>query len=389
MINMNLQRVSAVFRKEILRIFKDPAVLFMIVIFPIIITATFAYSFGKFETNSGSQIYTIAFVNNDESGLYPEWAAQFRGNLSKNEILVIEDYATNESAQIDLQNGKITGIVIVPARFGESVESYRLNPFDSTKWINVSVELFFDQSNLVATQTLRPVIQQVILTTMYGEAAMNTPLPISIGTPSLVDAKFISQFDYMAPGLFAFAAIFSIMLVAQSIVTEREKGLLRRMYLTPVTSAEIMTGETLANMSSGILQMISIFLVAIAIGYRPNVSFEVILFALLIEIIFTMSCVGFGLIVGAVSKNEGMATGLSFVVLIPQMFLGTFVMFGEPTFINYIVPSFYVTDALKNLLLRGAPITSSTVILDLIAVMIYSIIVFLIGILAFKKFGKK
>jgi len=51
------------------------------------------------------------------------------------------------------------------------------------------------------------------------------------------------------------------------------------------------------------------------------------------------------------------------------------------------VPSYYVTDALTSLFLRGAPVSSPVVLIDLLVVLITSVIVLLIGILLFKKYG--
>ena len=138
----------------------------------------------------------------------------------------------------------------------------------------------------------------------------------------MVECDKKTTFDYMAPGLFAFASIFLTMTIAQGITDEKEKGVLKRIYLTPVKSEEIMTGLTIANVATALIQTVVVFLMAFLMGYRPEGG---ILFAFLIVSVFSLSCIGFGLITGALSKNSGMATGISFIFIIPQMFLGTFV----------------------------------------------------------------
>jgi len=52
------------------------------------------------------------------------------------------------------------------------------------------------------------------------------------------------------------------------------------------------------------------------------------------------------------------------------------------------VPSYYVTDALTSLFVRGAPISSPTMLLDLTVVSLCSIAALLIGIVLFTKYGK-
>ena len=52
------------------------------------------------------------------------------------------------------------------------------------------------------------------------------------------------------------------------------------------------------------------------------------------------------------------------------------------------VPSYYVKDAITSLFVRGAPISSPTILLDLTVASICSVIVLLLGIILFRKYGK-
>jgi ABC-type multidrug transport system permease subunit len=72
------------------------------------------------------------------------------------------------------------------------------------------------------------------------------------------------------------------------------------------------------------------------------------------------------------------------------MFLGTFVFIGTSSVqaVSQFVPSYYVTDAMTSLLLRGAPVTSPTILIDFAVVTVTSFAVLLIGILLFRKYGK-
>jgi hypothetical protein len=47
--------------------------------------------------------------------------------------------------------------------------------------------------------------------------------------------------------------------------------------------------------------------------------------AFVLVLLFSLSNVGFGLITASVAKSSGAATGLSFLFVLPQLFLGTFV----------------------------------------------------------------
>jgi ABC-type multidrug transport system permease subunit len=199
------------------------------------------------------------------------------------------------------------------------------------------------------------------------------------------------MFDYMAPGIFAYAAIFLTMTVAQSFTTDRENGLLRRINTTPTTPAEFMMSQMISNMVTAIIQVALVFAMAYLVGYRPNGGASSFAMAFIIVSLFSLCNVGFGLITATIAKSSGAATGLSFVFIMPQMFLGTFVGFAlspSAQAAGKFVPSYYVTDALTSLFLRGAPLSSPTILLDLLVVSICGVVALLLGILLFRKYGK-
>jgi len=195
----------------------------------------------------------------------------------------------------------------------------------------------------------------------------------------------------MAPGIFAYAAIFLTMTVAESFTIDREKGLLRRINTTPTTPSEFMTSQAISNMFSALIQVALVFAMAYLVGYRPNVTPASFVLAFFIILIFALCNVGFGLITATIAKSPGVATGIAFIFIMPQMFLGTFVgtaLSPSAQAAGRFVPSYYVTDALTSLLLRGASVSSPTILLDLAVVSTCSVIALLLGIVLFKKYGK-
>jgi ABC-type multidrug transport system permease subunit len=239
---------------------------------------------------------------------------------------------------------------------------------------------------MFATQAIPPIVQQALTKTIYGTQPSTPSGPVQIGNPSLVNAVRFTQFDYMAPGLFAFAAIFLIMIVAQTLVVEREIKLFSRINTTPTTAADIVMSKTLSSMVSALVQVALVFVMAFLLGYHPLGDASSLGFAFVIMAVFSLCCVGFGLIVAAISKSSGAATGIAFIFILPLMFLGTYVPVGGPA--RLIVPSNYVTDALTSLFLRGAPVSSPMILMDLAVVSIFSIALLLVGILLFKRTGK-
>jgi len=197
-----------------------------------------------------------------------------------------------------------------------------------------------------------------------------------------------TQFEVMAPGLFAYACIFIIMIVAQSFSDDREQGLLKRINVTPTTSGEFMGSHLISNTILSILQVAIVTVCALIIGFQPIGGVGGFLFAFIFIVLLSVCSVGFGLLTATVTKSSGMATGLSFIFILPQMFFGSFIPLNDATrIIALFLPSYYATDALT-ILFRGGSLLNPTIWINLGILSIMAIGIITIGILIFKKYGK-
>jgi ABC-2 type transport system permease protein len=285
----------------------------------------------------------------------------------------------------------VQAVIIIPEDFSTSCTSFIQDPLNQNRWVNTTVGLYLDSGSMIAMQVIPPLVEQSLIQTVTGPQTQSVSLPVSIGSQLLSQTQQKKMFDYMVPGLFAYSAIFLIMTVSQSFTVERGAGLLRRINTTPITASEFMVSQVVSNMVMAVLQVALVFLTAFLLGYSPLGGPTGLAMAFLIVSIFSLCCVGFGLITATIAKNAGAATGLSFVFIMPMMFLGTFVSGMSPGALSGVasrfVPSFYVTDALTSLFLRGVALSNTVILFDFAVVCICSIVVLLAGILLFKKFG--
>src|SRR5208337_333483 len=183
---MKLQRISALTKKELKKTIRDPAVLFMIFLFPIVFVFAFGSSFGGV---GGSQIvtYQIGVVNLDHGNSVN--ASQILVTaLSNTKILNIHMYANNQTAQSDLSQGTVQAVMLIPTDFSQSLASYQTAPNDPSKWTNATVSLYLDKGSLVATQAIPPIIQQA-LTAIAGQSQQVLQSPFHVETASLVEVK--------------------------------------------------------------------------------------------------------------------------------------------------------------------------------------------------------
>ena len=380
---MKIQRILALTKKEMKKTIREPAVLFMIFLFPIIFVVAFGTAFGG--SGNGNVVYNIGVVNTD-AGSNTDYSQQFLDTLTATKILNLQMYADNQSAQADLSQGKIQAVMFIPQDFTQSLASYQASPNNPDQWTNASVSLYLDKGSLVATQAIPPILQQgLLILTGQGVPAQSS---VSLSTASLVEVKTVSALDFIAPGMFTFASIFLIMMVGQSFAQDRENGMMKRIRITPTSSTEFIASQVVSYMGIALVQAALVFALTYALGFQPAVGIPTYAFAFILVLVFSVSNVGFGLITATIAKSSGAATGIAFLFVIPQMFLGTFIgasLSSAAQTAGQFVPSYYVTDALTSLFLRGASITSQAILFDLAVLSISCIAILAAGIALYSK----
>ena len=385
---MNTRRVLALTKKEMKKTIREPAVLFMIFLFPIVFVFAFGASFGGFG-GSQTSTYQVGIVNLDD-GTNQHWSNVFINDLSNLTMLKVNFYGDNQSAQSDLSQGKIQAVVLIPTSFSDNITSYNVAPNQPSQWVNVTVPLYVDKGSLVATQAIPPIFQQV-LGGMLSPNQKALVSPIQLQTASLVEVKQSSALDFIAPGMFTFASIFLIMMVAQSFTQDRENGMMKRIRISPTTPTEFMASQVISYMSIALIQAALVFAMTYAMGFKPNVGVPAYAFAFILVLVFSVSNVGFGLITATIAKSSSAATGIAFIFVLPQLFLGTFVgasLSGGAQVAGKFIPSYYVTDAITSLFLRGASLGSLTVLLDLAVVAASCVAILAVGIVLYAKYYK-
>jgi ABC-type multidrug transport system permease subunit len=382
---VKVQRVKALVSKDLKRVIREPTTLFMAILFPIILTIAFGAAFGGLGSGGDDLSYLVGFVDLDTASS-PSWADSFKVGIGDTGALVVIEYNDNETAHNDLLQGAIDAIVVLPDDFGDSIDSFHQHPDDPDLWVNTTIGLALDQGSLLVAAAVPPMIMQVLIVTVSGGRAPTLSIPLKIGVPIKVASSRFSQFDYMVPGLFAYAAIFLTMNVALAFTTERGSGILRRINLTATSSSEVIVGSVLSNLVVGSVQVLMVYVISSFMGFKAQSNIIGILYALTIVLFLVLCNVGFGLITASLVKNSGAVMGLSFVFILPQMLLGTFVP-TSPSLAR-LVPSYYVTDALTSIFLRGAPLSSPVIILDLSVVALVGILTILVGIAIYQKFGR-
>ena len=385
---MRIAHVFALAKKDWKRIFREPPFLFIMVLFPVMLTVAFGTSFGAVGGSQATAFNTglVALGGNSTS------ASELVRDLQATGVVKVELFSDNQTAQSALSQGQLQALVLLPSGFEGAVQSFTAYPYDPSLWSNCTISIYLDKGSMLSSQVIPSIVEQALSQGVLGVKAAPMALPFSFSAPSEVKVQGTTVFQSFAPGLFAFASIYMIMIVAQSYTNERENGLLGRILVTPTTSGDVVLGSVISYLVVGLVQALLVFVCVYALGYKPVADTAGLAVGFLIITVFALCNIGFGLITAALSRSAGAATGISFIFLMPQLFLGTFVgsaLSPTASAAGRLLPAYYVTDALTSLWTRGAAVTSMGVLTDLAAVAASSILLLLVGVQVFKRFGNR
>ena len=193
------------------------------------------------------------------------------------------------------------------------------------------------------------------------------------------------QVDVLAPIFLGFFGYFFVfLLTGVSFLRERIGGTLERLLATPVTRAEIVLGYSLGFGVFATLQVIVLTIFILnsidvpAIGPLPAFSIGLgvdsagsPLLAFLIALLLSIGAVNLGIFLSTFARTELQVIQFIPLVIVPQGLLGgiLFPTAQLPDVLNTIahaLPLTYAVEGLREVMLKGADLTSRTVQIDLI-----------------------
>lgn len=339
------RRILALVRKELTQVFRDPLTMRLTLLAPLLQLLLFGYVV-RIDVND---IPTV-LLDHDRSAASRQFVQQFESSG----YFTFTRTLTNEQ-EIDalMDEGNIDMALIIPRDFGANLSSGRnaevlavINGSDSNTATTVG--------NYFAAITARfsASITQKVLTRGGGETA----LPVDFRSRLLFNPEASSSV-YTIPGIIAVLLVMLlIMLSAISVVREKERGTLEQISVTPVTTLELLLGKTLPFLLLG--TVITIVLTPVAIlwfGIPFRGSF---LLMVSTALLYMVSCIGFGLLVGAASETQQQALMLSMFAIVPQILLSGFIfpisaMPEVIQWISYILPSRYFLIVVRAVFLKG------------------------------------
>lgn len=164
--------------------------------------------------------------------------------------------------------------------------------------------------------------------------------------------------NFMVPGVTGLVLLIITMVLASAIlVKEKEIGTIEHIFVTPLSSSEVILGKLLPFMIIGFFDLFLVVAAGIFIFKTPfKGNFALLVFTTFPFILTTLSL---GIFISITSKTQQQAVMTAFMIMLPNLILSGFMFPVEnmPLFIQkltYIIPVKYYLIILRSIFLKGA-----------------------------------
>jgi len=334
----SLTRILAIVGKELVTIIRRPGALVSLVIGPFLIMAIFGFGYSGYRR----PLNTIVVVP-PQSGLPTDTDTYAKvGGEGLKVVAVVPDEA---SAMDRLEREEVDVVLVVPgdaqARFAAGQRTPIHVRVNLTDPVEESYAVFLARGLEAAIN--RSIIEQAVqqgegyaVSQGATDAAKIPPDVIAAPTEATLDNVAQSKptvVQYFGPAVLALIIQhMAITLIAISLVRERTSGLVELFRISPITTAELVTGKLIAfGLFSGAVGLVTIGVLVTA--FRAPLLGDPGWLALVLFLLIGAS-LGLGLLVAALSDSEPQAVQLSLLLLLASVFFSGFVLaideFSEP-----------------------------------------------------------
>ena len=335
-----LTRILAIVGKELISVVRRPGALLSLVLGPFLIMAIFGAGYSGFRR----PLDTIVVIP-PETGLPVD--KETYAKVGGEGLKIVEVVPEEATAMSRLARQEIDVVLVAPAdiqtRFGAGERTpidVRVNVTDP---VRQSYAIFLARGLEAAIN--RSVIEQAVVEGEgYAIGQGVDPAALKKIPPDVVAAPTEASVENIAPSYPSVVQFFgpavlalilqhmAVTLIALSVVRERRSGVFELFRISPITTAELVTGKLIAfGLFSGAIALLTVVL--LVVGFGVPMLADPGWVALVVGLLIAAS-LGLGLLIAAISDSEPQTVQLSLLVLLASVFFSGFVLaideFSEP-----------------------------------------------------------
>lgn len=307
--------------------------IFWMFVFPVLLMSLFGIVFSSDERKAN-----VVVVNNDDSAL----ARSISEGFEKVKAMKVKK-AGEKGAISQLKAGKVDAVLVFEKGFASNF------PKEPAK-----INFYYDPSATFISAAVRSTIASVL--SEINQNINKTPRLLALKSHS-VRSKSLRYIDFLVPGIIAMTLMNSALFgLGGTIVGYRERGILRRLKVTPQPLTQFIAAQISNQLIFSIIRALLLILVAKLLFGVNMVGNWGLLF--LVVIIGSLTFVTLAFTIASFSKNREVADTLGNIITMPMMFLGGvfFPVDSAPSWIKPVIrvlPLRYLADAMRDVMVKG------------------------------------
>ncbi len=306
---------------------RDGRAMFFSLLFPLTFLVLFGTLFGH---------ATTAKVKVIEIGSVPVLDQAVRqGGADLAKVLTITRYADRSAALAKVGKGDQDGAV---EQRGDTVTVH------------------YSAADRVKAGTVQSIVGSIVESA--NVAASARPPTFTLAAPVQVEDSSLKAIQFITPGMLGWALSSAAMFgAAQTLVSWRTKGILRRLRLSPVPIRNVFAARVTVSLGVALVQT-AVFLFVAQLpmfGLKLTGSWWMSIPVVLAGV---MAFLSIGMVIGAWAKTQDSAQTVIQMVVFPMVFLGGsfFPLDNAPQWlqtVSYLVPLRYLNEGMLNVMGRG------------------------------------
>jgi ABC-2 type transport system permease protein len=341
-----MKKLLVLLEKEFRQVFRNPAILRMVLVMPVIQLLVF-----PFAANYEVKNVLLSVVDHDHSS----YSQKFISKISGSGYFKLTDFSPSyNKAMKSIESGKADLIIEIPAGFEKNLvkenKSTMLIAVNAVNGVKASL------GGAYAANIIRD-FNADIRTTWIQLPAFNPQPTIEITSSNWYNPTMNYKY-FMVPGiLVTLLTMIGSFMAALNIVHEKEVGTIEQINVSPITKLEFILGKLIPFWIMGLITLTLGLLVSrIVYSIIPLGSIGLIY---VFGMVFLFTLLGVGLLVSTYAETQTQATFVSFFVMMLFMLLGGLYTPIESMpewakWITKINPVAYFIEVMRMIVLKGS-----------------------------------
>jgi len=326
--------------KEFHHIFRDRRTLFILLGMPIVQIIIFGFALTNEVKNS-----RIAILDQSKD---PETASLISELEASRYFDIQENIYSYRDIERAFKTGKIKLVIVFPQHFGEDLQHFN----------KAQVQMVADASDPNVANTLTNYASAIVMD--YQERITNDrKLPYTINTEMrmLYNPQLKGAYNFV-PGVMAMVLMLvCTLMTAITVVREKEMGTMEILLASPIRPLKIIIAKAVPYLLLSVVNIASILLLSVFVLDVPvNGSLLLLIFE---SILFTLTCLAFGLLISASTDSQQTAMFISLTgMFLPTIMLSGFMFPVENMplplrIISNVVPAKWYYLVVKDVMIKG------------------------------------